>query len=69
MDVNNKDYQAQKEKRDRAVNYWKERVISDFLPPIDTKKRDELNYRVSKMKEQSENPKAFVYYTELSKKQ
>ncbi len=51
MDINNKDYQAQKEKRDRAVNYWKERVISDFLPPIDNKKRDEINYRVSKMKE------------------
>jgi hypothetical protein len=41
MNINNKDYQALKEKRDRALNYWKDRVIQ-FLPPIDVKKRDEL---------------------------
>ena len=51
MDINNKEYQALKEKRDRAVNYWKDRVISDFLPPIDNKKREEINGRVSKMRE------------------
>jgi hypothetical protein len=42
-----------KEKRDRAVRYWKDRVIQEFLPPIDTKKRNEINERVSKMKEMS----------------
>jgi trimethylamine:corrinoid methyltransferase-like protein len=42
-----------KEKRDRAVRYWKDRVIQEFLPPIDTKKRTELNERVTKMKENS----------------
>lgn len=68
MDVNNKEYQAQKEKRDRAVNYWKDRVISDFLPPIDNKKRDELNGRVSKMREQHEHPKSMMQDPELIKK-
>jgi hypothetical protein len=42
-----------KEKRDRAVRYWKDRVIQEFLPPIDSKKRNEINERVSKMKEMS----------------
>jgi hypothetical protein len=27
LNINNKDYQEQKEKRDRAVKYWKDRVI------------------------------------------
>ena len=53
MNINNKDYQQMKEKRDRAVRYWKDRVIQEFLPPIDTKKRNEINDRVSKMKEMS----------------
>ena len=68
MEINNKDYLAQKDKRDRAVNYWKDRVISDFLPPIDNKKRDEINGRVSKMREQLENPKAMNQDPELTKK-
>ena len=53
MNINNKDYQQMKEKRDRAVRYWKDRVIQEFLPPIDSKKRNEINERVSKMKEMS----------------
>ena len=39
-----------KDKRDRAVRYWKERVIQEFLPPIDSRKRNEINDRVSKLK-------------------
>jgi len=30
----------EKEKRERALNYWKERVITDFLPAIDLNKRE-----------------------------
>jgi hypothetical protein len=33
-------------KRERAVKYWKERVIQDFLPPIDQRMRNEINSRV-----------------------
>lgn len=35
LNVNNADYAQHKEKRDRALNYWKNRVVQDFLPPID----------------------------------
>jgi len=27
MNINNKDYQQMKEKRERALHYWKDRVI------------------------------------------
>ena len=60
MQINTKEYLGQKDKGDRAVNYWKERVISDFLPPIDNKKREEIIERVSKMKEQQEIPKTMM---------
>jgi len=36
LNINNQDYKEQKEKRDRAVKYWKDRVIQEFLPPINT---------------------------------
>jgi len=39
-----------KEKRDRAVKYWKDRVIQEFLPPIDSKKRTEINERITKLR-------------------
>ena len=51
MNINNKDYQQMKDKRDRAVRYWKDRVVQEFLPPIDTKKRNEINERVTRMKD------------------
>ena len=50
MNINNNDYKKLKEKRDRAVKYWKDRVIQEFLPPIDTKKKNEIVDRVTKMK-------------------
>lgn len=43
--MNNGDYAKDKEKRDRAINYWKSRVVQDFLPPIDQKKKDEVEER------------------------
>lgn len=52
--MNNQDYASQKEKRDRAMNYWKDRVIQEFLPPIDAKKREEMEERKAKL--QSQNP-------------
>ncbi len=50
LNINNVNYAGQKEKRDRALKYWKNRVISNFLPPIDARKREELNMRVLKLK-------------------
>ena len=35
MNVNNTEYIKHKEKKERALNYWKDRVSQDFLPPID----------------------------------
>lgn len=68
MQINTKEYLGQKDKRDRAVNYWKERVMYDFLPPIDNKKREEIIERVSKMKEQQEIPKSMMQDPEHIKK-
>jgi len=50
LNINNGDYKLFKEKRDRAVKYWKDRVIQDFLPPIDSRKRNEINERVKVLK-------------------
>lgn len=36
------------------MNYWKDRVIQEFLPPIDAKKREEMEERKAKL--QSQNP-------------
>ncbi|CDW76409.1 UNKNOWN [Stylonychia lemnae] len=52
LNINNISYANQKDKRDRAMKYWKSRVISNFLPPIDFKKREEINERVLKLKNQ-----------------
>lgn len=35
MNINQGDQAEAKAKRDRANNYWKDRVSQDFLPPID----------------------------------
>lgn len=41
LNINNVNLAQQKEKRERALNYWKDRVIQDFLPPInETRKRN-----------------------------
>ena len=45
LNINNVDLAMQKIKRDRAINYWKERVINDFLPPIDVNKQIEIGER------------------------
>ena len=41
LNVNNGDYMQFREKRDRAMNYWKDRVVQDFLPPIDLRRARE----------------------------
>ena len=33
--MKNAEYVKNKEKKERALNYWKDRVSQDFLPPID----------------------------------
>ena len=41
LNINNVNLAQKKENRERAINYWKDRVIQDFLPPInETKKRN-----------------------------
>ena len=52
LNINNVNYASMKEKRDRANNYWKDRVINNFLPPIDYRKRHEINERILKLKNQ-----------------
>lgn len=42
MNVKNHEYAAQREKRDRAINYWQQNVIPNHLPPIDIKKKLEM---------------------------
>ena len=44
LNINNVNHGAMKEKRERAINYWKDRVIQDFLPSInETRKRNNPN--------------------------
>lgn len=42
MNIKNHNYSQQKEKRERAMNYWQNQVIQNYLPPIDQKKRQEM---------------------------
>jgi hypothetical protein len=51
MNIKNKDYAAQKLKRDRQVSYWQNNVIQNHLPPIDLKKKQEM----IELKRQSSN--------------
>jgi hypothetical protein len=51
LNVNNAEYKQHQEKRERALHYWKDRVIQDFLPPIDHRKRDESLEKFIKMRE------------------
>eukprot|EP00347_Sterkiella_histriomuscorum_P015643 403356248 len=64
LNINNIDYANQKVKRDRALKYWKSRVISNFLPPIDFRKREELNERILKLKHQI-GPKSLIVRNQL----
>ena len=50
LNINNFNYIKLKVKRDRALNYWKSRVIQNFLPPIDPIKKQEINERILKLK-------------------
>jgi hypothetical protein len=45
MDIKNVDLKAQQIKRDRAIAYWQNNVILNFLPPIDVKKKLEVEAR------------------------
>jgi hypothetical protein len=42
MNVKNHDYAANRDKRDRAINYWQNNIIPNHLPPIDLKKKLEM---------------------------
>jgi hypothetical protein len=42
MDIKNHDYAAQSHKRERALSYWQNNVIQNHLPPIDLKKKLEM---------------------------
>ena len=54
LNVKNADYVRNKEKKERALNYWKERVSQDFLPPIDPLKkyRGESLDKLTKLREE-----------------
>ena len=54
LNINNVNLAQKKENRERALNYWKDRVIQDFLPPInETRKR---NANVTDKSNTVENP-------------
>jgi hypothetical protein len=40
------DLKAQQVKRDRALNYWQNNVIQNYLPSIDTRKQNEVQDRI-----------------------
>ena len=42
MNIKNHNYAAQKNKRDRQIEYWQNNVIQNHLPPIDQRKKKEL---------------------------
>jgi hypothetical protein len=45
MDIKNVDLKKGAVKRDRAMRYWQNNVIQNFLPPIDMKKKNEVDAR------------------------
>jgi hypothetical protein len=45
LDIKNVELKANKIKRDRAINYWQNNVIQNFLPQIDSHKRNEIELR------------------------
>jgi hypothetical protein len=34
LNIKNQDLKEHREKRERAIRYWKDRVLPDFLPPL-----------------------------------
>jgi len=42
MNVRNQSYAENRQVRDRAINYWQNQVIQNYLPPIDQKKKNEM---------------------------
>ena len=42
LNINNNEYQAQWPKRDRAIQYWQDQVVSHHLPSIDNRKAAEM---------------------------
>jgi len=50
MQIKGVDLARKKVNRDRAINYWKENVVQNFLPPIDKKKKVEVDERVQQLK-------------------
>jgi hypothetical protein len=49
MDIKNVDHRKQQVKRDRMLNYWHNNVVENFLPPIDLKRREEVEMRKSQI--------------------
>ena len=50
LDIKNVAYNAKKEIRDRQINYWHNNVIQNFLPPIDLRKKQEMDNRIKYLK-------------------
>jgi len=47
LQIKGVDLQQKKANRDRAINYWQNNVVQNFLPPIDKKKKEEVDERVN----------------------
>lgn len=44
LNIKNVDHSQQVEKRRRMIEYWQDNVVACHLPPIDSRKRSEMNY-------------------------
>ena len=68
--MKNTDYIRNKEKKERALNYWKDRVSQDFLPPIDPLKkyRGESLDKLTKLREELIPQRIVTNIKDLSRK-
>jgi hypothetical protein len=48
--INNVNLNSKKEIRDRQISYWQNNVIQNFLPPIDLRKKKEMDNRIKYLK-------------------
>ena len=45
MDIKNAELKEKQVKRDRAINYWQNNVVQNYLPSIDVRKRLQIEVR------------------------
>jgi hypothetical protein len=56
LNINNVDLAQKKLNRERALNYWKDKVMQDFLPPINESRNINKNSNADATSNTVENP-------------